>query len=264
MEHLFFEAVHSNLTEVGIQRPEMARVGDTPGELGQFVLVRDDVSAPPPEPVAEPTPRVPTRGGDLSFQGEIEFWSSIKNSQNPAAFRLYLTKYPQGEFAELASLKINDLTPDREEDSADSITKGEEQPKRQETPSAPQPGAVKENPKDGLDYVWIPPGTFDMGCVSGDDECYPDEGASPHRVTITKGFWMGRTEVTVGAYEQFAKATSVSMPDAPDFNQNWGDKDHPINRVTWDEAQPTVTGWGVPGCRQRPNGSTPVEEASAG
>ena len=46
MEHLFFEAVHSNLTEVGIQRPEMARVGDTPGELGQFVLVRDDVSAP--------------------------------------------------------------------------------------------------------------------------------------------------------------------------------------------------------------------------
>ena len=30
--------------------------------------------------------------------------------------------------------------------------------------SAPAVGTVRENPKDGLKYVWIPPGTFMMGC----------------------------------------------------------------------------------------------------
>jgi len=28
----------------------------------------------------------------------------------------------------------------------------------------PNPGATRLNPKDGLIYVWIPPGTFTMGC----------------------------------------------------------------------------------------------------
>src|ERR1035441_5334604 len=32
-------------------------------------------------------------------------------------------------------------------------------------------GEAKVNPKDGLKYVWIPPGTFMMGCSPGDNEC---------------------------------------------------------------------------------------------
>ena len=28
---------------------------------------------------------------------------------------------------------------------------------------SPSPGMVRENPKDALKYVWIPPGTFMMG-----------------------------------------------------------------------------------------------------
>ncbi len=34
---------------------------------------------------------------------------------------------------------------------------------------------AKVNPKDGLKYVWIPPGTFMMGCSPGDSECGNDE-----------------------------------------------------------------------------------------
>ena len=30
---------------------------------------------------------------------------------------------------------------------------------------------ARVNPKDGLKYVWIPPGTFMMGCSPGDNEC---------------------------------------------------------------------------------------------
>jgi formylglycine-generating enzyme required for sulfatase activity len=65
-------------------------------------------------------------------------------------------------------------------------------------------GAVKVNPKDGLTYVWISPGTFTMGCSPGDSECADDEKPA-HQVTITKGFWIGQTEVTQAAYERVTR-----------------------------------------------------------
>jgi formylglycine-generating enzyme required for sulfatase activity len=58
-------------------------------------------------------------------------------------------------------------------------------------------GATKVNQKDGLSYVWIPPGRFTMGCSPGDTQCY---GEKRHEVKITKGFWLGQTPVTQGAF----------------------------------------------------------------
>lgn len=78
----------------------------------------------------------------------------------------------------------------------------------------PKPGAVWENPKDGLKSVWIPPGTFLMGCSPGDNECSESETPA-HPVTLTKGFWMGQTEVTVAAYQRFVAATGRKMPPPP-------------------------------------------------
>ncbi len=40
--------------------------------------------------------------------------------------------------------------------------------KKKPPPGSPAPGTIWENPKDGLKYVWIPPGTFIMGCSPGD------------------------------------------------------------------------------------------------
>jgi len=89
--------------------------------------------------------------------------------------------------------------------------------------------------KDGLKYVWIPPGTFMMGCSPGDTKCGADE-KPPHHVTITKGFWLGQTEVTVGAYKRFAAATGRQMPDTPGFNSRWTNENMPIVNVTWNDA----------------------------
>lgn len=100
---------------------------------------------------------------------------------------------------------------------------------------SPTAGAVKENPKDGLKYVWIPPGSFMMGCSPGDGECGGDEKPA-HRVTITKGFWLGQTEVTVGAYKRFANGTGRGMPPAPDFNPSWSNEQMPIVFVSWEDA----------------------------
>jgi formylglycine-generating enzyme required for sulfatase activity len=101
-------------------------------------------------------------------------------------------------------------------------------------------GTVRENPKDRLKYAWIPPGTFMMGCSPGDNECLPEEKPA-HQVTITKGFWMGQTEVTVGAYKRFAAATGRQMPPEPNvsgrlLNPGWGGDAMPIVDVTWDDA----------------------------
>ena len=88
------------------------------------------------------------------------------------------------------------------------------------------------NPKDGLEHVWIPAGSFQMGCVPRDRQCDDDEKPR-HRVEITN-FWMNRTEVTVAAYKRFKEAQSQQMPPPPrDFNPNWGKDDHPIVSVQW-------------------------------
>jgi formylglycine-generating enzyme required for sulfatase activity len=103
------------------------------------------------------------------------------------------------------------------------------------------PGEVGQNAKDGLKNVWIPPGAFMMGCSRGDKECFDWEKPA-HRVTITKGFWLGQTEVTVGAYKRFVAGTAKDMPSAPDFNQGWSNEQMPIVKVTQDEAR-AYCGW---------------------
>src|SRR5271157_1059835 len=108
--------------------------------------------------------------------------------------------------------------------------------------SAPAAGTVRDNPNDGLKYVWIPPGTFMMGCSPGDNECGADEKPA-HQVTITKGFWVGQTPVTVGASKRFTAATGRQMPPEPNLNgmrplnPGGGHDAMPIVDVTWDDAQ---------------------------
>ncbi len=87
-------------------------------------------------------------------------------------------------------------------------------------------GATKVNPKDALTYVWIPPGKFMMGCSPGDTACSDDEKPA-HPVVITRGFWMGQTLVTQGAYQR-VRGTNPSY-----FH---GDQ-LPVESVTWDEAR---------------------------
>ena len=71
--------------------------------------------------------------------------------------------------------------------------------------------------------------------MSGDEK-------PPHQVTITKGFWMGQTEVTVAAYRRFAGSTGAQMPPAPDFNAGWNNQDMPMVNVSWDDAT-AFCGW---------------------
>jgi len=104
-----------------------------------------------------------------------------------------------------------------------------------EPPDRGRRGQTWTNAVDGLEYAWVPAGRYRMGCTPGDANCDPDE--LPYRdVSIERGFWMGRTEVTVAAYQRFAAATGRRLPDAPRFNQEWQKSDHPIVNVPWETA----------------------------
>jgi formylglycine-generating enzyme required for sulfatase activity len=80
-----------------------------------------------------------------------------------------------------------------------------------------------------------------MGCSPDDSQC--DAGERPaHPVTITKGFWIGQTEVTVAAYQSFAASTARQLPHEPNssgkqLNPGWSDGAQPMVNVTWYEAQ---------------------------
>jgi formylglycine-generating enzyme required for sulfatase activity len=99
---------------------------------------------------------------------------------------------------------------------------------------------TKVNPKDGMTYVWVEQATFMMGCSPNDKESYNDEKPA-QQVTITKGFWIGQTPVTLGAFNRYAKETGAPMPPDRDergwkINAAAGDDTLPVVAVTWNEA----------------------------
>jgi len=115
-----------------------------------------------------------------------------------------------------------------------------------QAPPQAQTKPPKVNRRDGLRYVWVPPGAFLMGC-SPEDDCpgestfggLHDEGHG-FTVTITKGYWMGATPVTVGAFQRFLEAKGLTMPPEPvhfaNFNPGWRDREQPMVNVTWNDA----------------------------
>ena len=51
-----------------------------------------------------------------------------------------------------------------------------------------------------IEFVKIAPGEFMMGCVPGDKDCLEDE-VPRHKVQLTKGFELGKYEVTQAQWE---------------------------------------------------------------
>ena len=123
----------------------------------------------------------------------------------------------------------------------------------------------------GMELVWIPPGEFIMGSTAADIEWAKTrnydsaflqlEGQSTQKTKITNGFWLGRTEMTVGQWRKFTEATGYvteaekkgevqRAPLGPDKawgivrgaswrDPNWGFKlkdNHPVSCITWNDA----------------------------
>jgi len=79
-----------------------------------------------------------------------------------------------------------------------------------------------------LEMVWIPPGTFTMG--SPEREQGRDNDEKEHRVTLTKGFWMGRYEVTQEQWQAVMGSNPSEFKGAK----------HPVEQISWDDCQTFV------------------------
>lgn len=78
-----------------------------------------------------------------------------------------------------------------------------------------------------LELLWVAPGTFTLGSAANEPERNKAEGP-PTRVTLTRGFWLGKTEVTQAQYEQ------VTGENPSAFTQ--AGRDAPVERVSWLDA----------------------------
>ncbi len=88
--------------------------------------------------------------------------------------------------------------------------------------SVPQVGQDTRIEALALDLVWVAPGAFRMGTPGGE---YADE-LPARTVQISRGSWMGRTEVTQAQWRAL-------MGDNPSYFE--GD-DLPVERVSWHQS----------------------------
>jgi formylglycine-generating enzyme required for sulfatase activity len=76
-----------------------------------------------------------------------------------------------------------------------------------------------------MSFAWCPPGTFLMGSPTTESERKDDE--TQHRVTLTKGYYLGIHQVTQAQWQ------AVMGSNPGDFK---GDN-RPVENVSWDDCQ---------------------------
>jgi formylglycine-generating enzyme required for sulfatase activity len=72
-----------------------------------------------------------------------------------------------------------------------------------------------------MEMLWVKPGTFEMGSPSSEKNRADDE--TPHTVTLSQGFYLGKHEVTQSEWEK------VMGSNPSHFNG----ADRPVERVSW-------------------------------
>ena len=102
-----------------------------------------------------------------------------------------------------------------------------------------------------LELMGIPPGEFMIGstpeerararAMGAAETSLENEGGQPRRAQIRNGFWIGRTELTVGQWQQFINSShyqtdAVRGLAVLDSYPEKKPADHPMAWVTWSDA----------------------------
>ena len=58
-----------------------------------------------------------------------------------------------------------------------------------------------------MEFCWCPPGNFTMGTPKGETKPYVPRGEEQVDVTISRGFWLGKYELTRGEWQQIMGMT---------------------------------------------------------
>jgi formylglycine-generating enzyme required for sulfatase activity len=120
--------------------------------------------------------------------------------------------------------------------------------------------AGEERDVASVRLCWCPPGKFTMGSPPDEAERRPDE--APVQVTLTRGFWAGKYEVTQGQWKRVAgklpgplTAAGKAGADFPVYNVNYPEAESFCRKLTergrrsgglpagWEFRLPTEAQW---------------------
>ena len=162
--------------------------------------------------------------GEGAVQGEVTWDGMVSHVQSRMAMADMKQRVPEGSLQSPISAG-----------SVDHTVLG--RVKSTGTPTRPKPAetvgtkAGEERDDNGLKmkFVWCPPGQFTMGSPNSEKDRSSDEDQV--QVTLTKGFWIGKYEVTQGEWERVMDTT----PWKGKSSVKEGSR-HSANYVSWEEA----------------------------
>ncbi len=87
-----------------------------------------------------------------------------------------------------------------------------------------------------MEMLWVNPGTFLMGSLQEQPEQYPEEEVPQHEVTISRGFWLGKYELTQEQWESVMGTRPWAGKDHVVENPN-----HPAVYISWNDTQEFIS-----------------------
>ena len=103
---------------------------------------------------------------------------------------------------------------------------------------------VDLNATVAMDMIWCPPGTFTMGSPTTEAGRQADR-EDEHNVSLTKGFYLGKYEVTQAQYEAVMTGNTETNSTGHVISatpSNWhGNPNRPVEKVSWEDAQVFLT-----------------------
>ena len=136
-------------------------------------------------------------------------WDLANYNGNLSGYEDYLSKYPKGQYAELASARLNKLKKEAEQVAEQTKTTGK----------------PFKDCADCPEMVVIPAGSFDMG-----------ETGSTHRVTL-QSFALGKTEVTRAQWKSIMGISNKPTIIGPYSKKDTCSGNCPVVNVSWKEVQ---------------------------
>ena len=262
-----FDRTRAAVYEAATERGESQRPAQYEDLIGRVYLRGGPPGAAPVIPVTPPSPPVVrTSPPPARAKTAAERWQQVKGAERPDELEAYIENYREDReaavFVSLAEVRLKAVEKILRERAA------EEEQKRLESSARAAWGAVQEaedakvlgtfvrlygkvpgvadlveqargrleelHPGEwsnrlGMEFVWVPAGEFRMGSTSrrADDDEKPLT-----RVRISRGFYLGKYEVTQGQWE-------AVMGSKPSHFSNCGGN-CPVEQVSWNDVQAFV------------------------
>jgi formylglycine-generating enzyme required for sulfatase activity len=172
---------------------------------------------------------------------EARFFEGVKDTDDVSRLEYFLHRFPDGEHAASAQSRLDAIK------SGKSIRTGRLAATASKMPTAsspsvtvtespratPEPTAVSAKPSIPVEWKAIPAGRFQMGCDLRPDRICREDERPRHWISVSRAFSLLETEVTLGQYRAYSRATGSPIPEQPAWNT---EDRQPMVNVTWDQA----------------------------